>query len=149
MRVGVDALTGFVPALEGLPTIAPAVVSPAELHRLHTEDGAAPALLDVRTRTEHAAGTIPGAQQLSAGKVLFHQGELPSERTGPLVTFCQSGLRNTVAASTLRRAGFDVIELKGSYAAWAQWSAQNPDQSDPQHPGQSEQPTTAPDGRSA
>ena len=149
VRVGVDALTGFVPALEGLPTIAPAVVSPAELHRLHTEDGAAPALLDVRTRTEHAAGTIPGAQQLSTGKVLFHQEELPTHQAGPLVTFCQSGLRNTVAASTLRRAGFDVIELKGSYAAWAQWSAQNPDQSDPQHPGQSEQPTTAPDGRSA
>ena len=34
------------------------------------------------------------------------------------MTFCQSGLRNIVAAQALRRAGFDVIELDGSYLGW-------------------------------
>ena len=47
------------------------------------------------------------AAQLNSGKVLFHQGELPKDAT--LVTFCQSGLRNVVAAQSLRRAGFEVI----------------------------------------
>ena len=34
------------------------------------------------------------------------------------MTYCQSGVRNSVAASALRRAGYDVVELDGSYAAW-------------------------------
>ena len=133
VRVGVDALTGFIPSLESLPQTVPPVISPAELEQQRSE-GAVPWLLDVRTRTEHAAGTVPGAQQLSAGKVLFCQGELPGEGAGPLVTFCQSGLRNTVAASALRRAGHEVVELDGSYAAWAQWRAEHPEQAPDSEP---------------
>ena len=34
------------------------------------------------------------------------------------MTYCQSGVRNSVAASALRRAGYDIAELDGSYAAW-------------------------------
>lgn len=118
VRVGIDSLIGYIPSLEGLPSTVPPVVSPAELQGL----GAVP-LVDVRSRNEHADGTIPGAQQLSCGKALFHQSELPEPDAGPIVTFCQSGLRNSVAASALRRAGFDVIELDGSYAGWARWNA--------------------------
>ena len=123
VRVGVDSLVGYIPSLAGLPSAVPHVLSPAELEQQRSE-GNAPPLVDVRTRNEHAAGTIPAAQQLSAGKVLFHQHELPSPQDGPIVTFCQSGLRNTVAASTLRRAGFDVIELEGSYGAWDRWTTE-------------------------
>ncbi|MDN5655130.1 MAG: MBL fold metallo-hydrolase, partial [Kocuria sp.] len=123
VRVGVDALIGYVPSLEGLPTTVPPLVSPADLEQLRTEDSTA-LLLDVRTRGEHAAGTIPGADQLSAGKVLFHPDELPSPDAGRVVTFCQSGLRNSVAAAALRRAGYDVTELDGSYGAWSRWLAE-------------------------
>ncbi|MFK5633092.1 rhodanese-like domain-containing protein [Ornithinimicrobium sp. LYQ103] len=111
VRVGVDAVQGYTTTLEGLPVQVPSTVTAAELDDLD------PALLlDVRNRTEFLAGTIPGAEQLSAGKVLWHQDRLPRE--GTIVTFCQSGLRNSVAASALRRAGYDVVELKGSYQAW-------------------------------
>ena len=120
VRVGVDSLVGYVPTLEGLPQQAPPVVSPADLADLGEVT-----LLDVRTRTEHADGSIPGAQQLSAGKVLFHQDQLPAQDAGPIVSFCQSGLRNTVASSALRRAGYDVVELDGSYAGWSRWAAEN------------------------
>ena len=68
---------------------------------------------------------FPGAEQLSAGKVLFHRDQLPSPEAGRLVTFCQSGLRNSVAASALRRAGHEVVEVEGSYAGWARWAAEN------------------------
>jgi hydroxyacylglutathione hydrolase len=44
--------------------------------------------------------------------------ELPAE--GTIVTYCQGGVRNSVTASALRRAGYDVVELDGSYAAWQQ-----------------------------
>ncbi len=37
-------------------------------------------------------------------------------------TSCQRGVGKTVAASALRRAGHDVIELDGSYAGWEAWS---------------------------
>src|SRR5699024_10375956 len=126
VRVGVDSLTGYVTSLDGLPTTVPAVVSPAHLEALRAEDSTA-LLLDVRNRSEHADGTITGAEQLSAGKVLFHQDDLPDREAGRLITFCQSGLRNSVAASTLRRAGYDVVELDGSYAAWSRWTTQQHD----------------------
>ncbi|GAA4282703.1 MBL fold metallo-hydrolase [Brevibacterium daeguense] len=124
VRVGVDELVGYVQSIEGLPQTVPAVVSPAKLQDLLDREPDA-MLLDVRNRTEHADGTIPGAEQLSAGKVLFHQDQLPTKDSGPLVTFCQSGLRNSVAAGSLRRAGYDVIELAGSYAGWSTWNSQN------------------------
>ena len=79
------------------------------------EDVDRAAILDVRQRGEFAAGHIPGAKQLSAARVLWHQDQLPGP--GPIVTYCQSGMRNTVAASALRRAGHDIIELEGSYNA--------------------------------
>lgn len=34
------------------------------------------------------------------------------------MTYCQTGKRNSVTASALRRAGHRVAELDGSYAAW-------------------------------
>lgn len=37
------------------------------------------------------------------------------------MSYCQSGVRNSVAASALRRAGYDVVELEGSYAGWQTW----------------------------
>ena len=45
---------------------------------------------------------------------------------GTIVTYCQSGVRNSVAASALRRAGYDVVELDGSYAGWSGWKASQP-----------------------
>ena len=133
IRVGVDAADAFVPSLDGFTLVPAAVITPEELaRRIDVGDvvpataDAAPgtdglALLDVRNRTEHGEGTIPAgpgqdAAQLNAGKVLFHQDALPEGAT--IVTFCQSGLRNVVAAQALRRAGFDVVELEGSYLGW-------------------------------
>ncbi|SMY12051.1 MBL fold metallo-hydrolase [Brevibacterium jeotgali] len=123
VRVGVDAVAGYTPTLYGLPTTVPARVTPAELESFLTEHQDA-VLVDVRNRTEHAEGHVPDSVQLNAGKVLFHPDELPAKDAGPLVTYCQSGVRNAVAAAALRRAGYDVVELEGSYAAWSAWNAQ-------------------------
>ncbi|MFX0540055.1 MBL fold metallo-hydrolase [Ornithinimicrobium sp. Y1847] len=111
LRVGIDQTAGYVTTIEGLPRFVPPVIEPSDL-----ADFDAALLLDVRHRGEYAAGHIPGAQQLSAARVLWHQDQLPG--SGSIVTYCQSGMRNTVAASALRRAGHHVVELKGSYNAW-------------------------------
>lgn len=114
LRVGIDQTAGYVTTIDGLPRFVPPLIEPAELAGFD-----AALLLDVRQRGEYAAGHIPGATQLSAARVLWHQDELPC--SGTIVTYCQSGMRNTVAASALRRAGHDVVELDGSYNAWRAW----------------------------
>ncbi|PCC51278.1 MBL fold metallo-hydrolase [Brevibacterium aurantiacum] len=111
IRVGIDDVTGYVTSLDELPVVVPELVSPSDLGTTDYD-----LLLDVRNASEYVAGTIPGAKQLSAGRVLWHQDELPAD--GTIVTFCQSGVRNSVAASALRRAGHRVVELEGSYLGW-------------------------------
>ena len=111
VRVGIDALTGYVSSLEGLDLVRPQVLEPGDL------DGFEHALLlDVRNRTEYAEGHLPGAEQLSGGRALWALDRLPTQ--GTIVTYCQSGVRNAVTASALRRQGFDVVELAGSYQGW-------------------------------
>ncbi|WP_341952079.1 MBL fold metallo-hydrolase [Salinibacterium sp. TMP30] len=111
VRVGIDSVTGFVSTLDGLDLVTPMLVSPTELESVDRA-----LLLDVRNRTEFAEGHIPGAKQLSGGRVMWALDQLPHE--GTIVTYCQSGVRNSVAASALRREGYDVAELDGSYLGW-------------------------------
>ncbi len=108
-RVGIDSATAWTESIEGLATFTPETISPAELASSDLP------LVDVRSKNEYADGTIPGAQQLSGGSALWKLNELPAKR---FITFCQSGVRNAVVASGLRRAGYDVVELEGSYAGW-------------------------------
>ncbi|NUL45047.1 MBL fold metallo-hydrolase [Cellulosimicrobium funkei] len=116
VRVGIDRVAGYVRSIEGLPSSTPLRLSPADLD---SADHAA--LVDVRSKGEYADGHIPGARQLNAGRVLWNRDALPHQRV--IVTYCQTGIRNSVAASTLRRAGFTVAELEGSYAGWQDWKA--------------------------
>lgn len=110
LRVGIDDVEGYITTLDGLPTVKPKSIAPTDLDQID-----AALLLDVRNRTEYAAGHIPGAAQLSGGQALWRADELPE---GPILTYCQSGVRNSVVASALRRAGHDIIEIEGSYNAW-------------------------------
>lgn len=112
--VGIDNVVGYLPTLDGLETTPAPLVTPTDLERMLP--GAF--VLDVRTANEYAAGHIPGAVQIHAGRVLTRLAELP--RDGTLVLHCQGGGRSAVVASALRMRGFgNVIELDGSYDAWA------------------------------
>lgn len=114
MRVGIDTVRGYITSLDGLELVKPKLVQPEALDGF---DGVM--LLDVRNRTEYAEGHLPDAKQLSGGRVLWNLDLLPEPEAGTIVTYCQSGVRNSVAASALRRQGYDIAELDGSYAAWA------------------------------
>ncbi|MFC9249806.1 MBL fold metallo-hydrolase [Amycolatopsis thailandensis] len=111
MRVGVDDISGYVTDIAGLPTEVPAEVTCAELNSSNVA-----LVLDIRGRSEHTDGHIPGSRRLGAGNLLWRLDELPRE--GLIVTYCQSGTRSSVAAAVLRRAGFTVAELSGGYAAY-------------------------------
>lgn len=111
MRVGIDDVAGYTTSLEGLPLVTPKVIGQDELDSTERV-----MLLDVRNKTEYADGHLPGAHQLSGGRALWNLDELPTD--GTIVAYCQSGARVSVTASALRRAGYDVAELDGSYAGW-------------------------------
>ena len=113
LRVGIDTVTGYTTSFEGLPMTTPEMIGPDELASFDSA-----MVLDVRNKTEHSDGHIPGSEQLSGGRALWNLDRLPTD--GPIVTYCQSGVRNSVAASALRRAGYRVVELEGSYAAWSE-----------------------------
>ncbi|MUN62864.1 MBL fold metallo-hydrolase [Kocuria sediminis] len=112
VRVGIDSVAGYVTGTAGLPRSTPQLVQPEEVESFDKA-----VLLDVRAASEHAAGHVPGSVQLHGGRVLWSLDRLPQQ--GTIVTYCQSGLRSSVVASTLRHAGYDVAELDGSYAGWA------------------------------
>ena len=74
-------------------------------------------LLDVRTPHEWDEGHLPGARYLFLG-------ELPEKLRGlnpekPVVVYCASGYRSSLAASLLQARGFTKVQnVPGSYAAW-------------------------------
>jgi DMSO/TMAO reductase YedYZ molybdopterin-dependent catalytic subunit/rhodanese-related sulfurtransferase/glyoxylase-like metal-dependent hydrolase (beta-lactamase superfamily II) len=75
-------------------------------------------LVDVRAASETANGTLPGATEIPLAVLAESLDAL--ERDLPVVTYCASGYRSQVAASTLVAAGFrDVSDLLGGYAAWS------------------------------
>ena len=77
----------------------------------------APMVIDVRQVGEFESGHVPGALHLGAGDLPERLQELPRDR--PLATFCASGYRSAVAASLLRRAGFEnVIWVAEGMPAW-------------------------------
>jgi len=72
-------------------------------------------LLDVRTTGEHAGGHIEGARNIPVQELGARIGELPRGRQ--VVVYCRSGARSAAAASMLRSAGFEVLDL-GPMHAW-------------------------------
>jgi rhodanese-related sulfurtransferase len=76
-------------------------------------------VLDVRGSGEFGTGHIPGARWLARGKLELGVDAVLLERSGPVVTVCDSGVRSTLAAATLRALGYaDARYLEGGLAAW-------------------------------
>ncbi len=74
-------------------------------------------LLDVRRRSEVAAGAIPGAINIPLAELPKRLRELPADDT--IVVHCAAGGRSAIAASLLLLAGAERVEnLDGGFAAW-------------------------------
>lgn len=111
--VGIDNTIGYVTSLDGLKLEPTPSISITNFEKLNK-----PFVLDVRTRDEYNAGHIERAKQLHVSRVVYKLGELPKDET--IITHCQSGARATVAVSALRAAGYNAVELEGSYPAYAE-----------------------------
>jgi hydroxyacylglutathione hydrolase len=74
-------------------------------------------LLDVRMPHEWDEAHLPGARYLFLGELLERFRNL--DRDKPLVVYCASGYRSSLAASLLQARGFTKVHnVPGSYAAW-------------------------------
>jgi hydroxyacylglutathione hydrolase len=74
-------------------------------------------VVDVRTPQERAKGHIPCSKHLFAPEIADKSGSLRKDQ--PVVTYCASGYRASIAASILQAEGFsDVRTMPGSWKAW-------------------------------
>jgi len=73
-------------------------------------------LVDVREDYEWEAGRIAGARHIGLGEVAAQAQTLDPSR--PLVFYCRSGARSTMAADAFARAGFDAYSMSGGLLAW-------------------------------
>jgi DMSO/TMAO reductase YedYZ molybdopterin-dependent catalytic subunit/rhodanese-related sulfurtransferase/glyoxylase-like metal-dependent hydrolase (beta-lactamase superfamily II) len=74
-------------------------------------------LLDVREPDEWCTEHAPTALLLPVGRVRTRQHELPRDRR--IVVVCRSGGRSAAVTASLRRSGFDAVNLAGGMCAWA------------------------------
>jgi hydroxyacylglutathione hydrolase len=118
MSIGFDKVVGVSvasDALEGIDTVIIAQRSPVALSGALGRDGLT--VIDVRNRSEWAAGHIPGALHIPLGELPQRLTELPAD--GTIVTQCASGARSAIAASLLLLAGAASVEnLRGGIAGW-------------------------------
>jgi hydroxyacylglutathione hydrolase len=74
-------------------------------------------LLDVRTPHEWDEGHLPGARYLFLGDLPQKSRDLNPDK--PLVLYCASGYRSSLAASLLQASGFSKVRnVPGGYTAW-------------------------------
>lgn len=124
IRIGYDRVSGYLRG--GFGTWAAGGGEQSSLGRLTVLQLAerlaaggpdAPLVLDVRQATEYRSAHVPGSIHLGAGDLPDRLAELPRDR--PIATVCASGYRSSVAASLLRRAGFeDVLWVADGLPAW-------------------------------
>ncbi|ADQ83759.1 MULTISPECIES: rhodanese-like domain-containing protein [Methylovorus] len=94
-------------------------VSPSEAVLLINRNQAI--VLDVRDDAEFAAGHLQDARHIPLAKLDERLAELQKFREKPVIVHCQSGVRSSKAAATLRKHEFtQVYELDGGVNAWTQ-----------------------------
>jgi rhodanese-related sulfurtransferase len=82
--------------------------------------GAAPTIIDVRSRREFMRGHVPGAIHIPFRSVGRSLSGLSNSKFDPLVVYCGHGPRAWIAAAALRRHGFvKVSYLKGHMSRWS------------------------------
>ena len=84
-------------------------------HEVPALTAAGATLLDVRTRTEFAAGALPSAINIPLDDLRERIAELPAT---PLIVYCQVGQRGHTATVLLRERGMDAVNLDGGYRTW-------------------------------
>lgn len=123
IRIGFDQAEGFVQG--GISAWQDAKLPVDRLETLTVTDLRAlgnkerVTVVDVRQDSEWTAGHLPGAVHVALGTLPGRLGDLP-QNGGRLVTMCAGGTRAAIAASILRRVGYQpLVVTEGGYDEWA------------------------------
>ncbi|MBI2321615.1 MAG: MBL fold metallo-hydrolase, partial [Chloroflexi bacterium] len=121
-KIGLDQVAGYA----GGDALAAWTVAGRELEiipQITPEDLAAlarterVALIDVRGESEWLEAHMPAARHIALGYLVDRLDEIPRDR--PVVVYCRSGARSSIAAGLLQAKGFkDVRNLVGGIARW-------------------------------
>lgn len=87
---------------------------PEEVKRL--VDAGEVDLVDVREPHEHDAGRIEGARHVEIPQLAAAAQEMDGER--PVVFYCRSGGRSSLATQAFRASGYRAYNLSGGLLAW-------------------------------
>jgi rhodanese-related sulfurtransferase len=76
-------------------------------------------ILDVRSKTEFAAGHVPGAVNIPFTRLFFRTDDVPGAAGDELILYCGHGPRAYIAATLLRNNGRTrIVYMRGHWAAW-------------------------------
>ena len=96
-----------------------AEVLPIDTLASQLDSGTAPPIIDVRTAAEFTQDHLPGARLIPHTEIGSRLDELGISPEQPVVLYCKSGRRASLAAATLERAGYTNVQLlDGSIDAW-------------------------------
>jgi NADPH-dependent 2,4-dienoyl-CoA reductase/sulfur reductase-like enzyme/rhodanese-related sulfurtransferase len=73
-------------------------------------------LVDVRTTSEYASGSIPGAMSMPVDEIRNRVAELSNK---DVLVNCQVGQRGHTATMLLKELGFNAVNLDGGYLTWS------------------------------
>jgi rhodanese-related sulfurtransferase len=85
-------------------------------HELPSAIAAGAQVIDVRTPTEHANGSIPGTTNIPVDELRDRLDEVPKENA---IVYCAVGQRGHIATQILKANGIRVRNLDGGYATWS------------------------------
>jgi hydroxyacylglutathione hydrolase len=109
LQGGMDAWTKHSGKFASIPQMS--------MHELNKRTGERNLqILDVRMPSEWDMGHLPNARYMFLPEIPKRLGEL--DRTKPVVTYCGTGYRASIAASLLKRAGFEVSSVPGGFDGW-------------------------------
>jgi NADPH-dependent 2,4-dienoyl-CoA reductase/sulfur reductase-like enzyme/rhodanese-related sulfurtransferase len=95
--------------------LATGATASIQWHELEDAQAAGAVLVDVRSRAEHAAGSIPNSINIPVDELRDRAWELADS---PIVVHCQVGQRGHTAARILTQFGRPVSNLDGGYLTW-------------------------------
>ncbi|MGB8474919.1 MAG: MBL fold metallo-hydrolase [Candidatus Acidiferrum sp.] len=121
-RIGFDHVAGFL--RNGLQSLAGRPELVAFTERLSSQFAAElisssepPAVIDVRAPGEREQKYIDGSLSMPLSRLSERLQELPKSRA--LLVHCAGGYRSSIAASILKKSGFEQVrEIAGGMAAW-------------------------------
>jgi len=122
LRVGFDDVRGYMAdgmdawEMAAYPIATLGTMSVHELDK-RMRSGDAPFVLDVRSEQEWSTGHIDGATHIHGGLLQSRFGDVPRDR--PIAVVCGSGYRASIAASFLKREGYEnVSNVLGGMSAY-------------------------------